>query len=355
MSNQIENYTATDRLITKTTSVLAIIVAIALVILGVIYLWNYCHYTETNDAQVQEYINPVVTRVSGYISEIRYEENQPVKKGDTLVIIDKSQFELAKNESEEALTNAEAQMEVLESSIITNLQNADVILADGAASHARLVKEQQEFDRYTKLYQAESATRQQLENVKAELDIASAGYRSTLSNHKAALFHVDEIRKQKSSLSAEIKRRETIVSSSKLELSYTAITAPYNGKMGKKTIQAGQFIQANQTLAFIVNKDGGKWIVANFKETQVSQMRVGQAAEIEIDAFPNETYHGIIQSLSPATGSSFSLLPPDNSTGNFVKTVQRIPVRIAIQEKNYKIDQLTGGMNATVRIRKDER
>ena len=141
----------------------------------------------------------------------------------------------------------------------------------------------------------------------------------------------------------------------KLDVSYTIITAPYDGKMGRRTIQAGQLIQVGQTLAYIVDIEAGKWVIANFKETQVGKMRVGEAVEVKADAFPGKTFHGTIESLSPATGSRFSLLPPDNSTGNFVKTVQRIPVRIRLTDNKNTIDPLRAGMNANVVVRKNER
>ncbi len=352
MSDNIDNYTATDKIIAKVTAWLSAIIVSLLLIFGIIYLWNYFRFEETNDAQVQEYINPLVTRISGYISQIRYEENQQVKKGDTLVIIDKSQYLLQQDESQQALLNAKSQIDVLVSTIRTNMESAAVVKTQISAARAKLTRENQEFARYSKLYEAESATQQQLENVKAALDVATADYNSSLANYQAALSRVEDFRKQKAGLTAEIRQRESLLAGANLELSYTVITAPYNGKMGKKTIQIGQYIQANQSLAFIVNEDAGKWVIANFKETQVGQMRIGQDVRIEADAFPDQIFHGRIQSLSPATGSSFSILPPDNSTGNFVKVVQRIPVRINIISDNSKTSGLESGMNVVVKVKK---
>jgi membrane fusion protein (multidrug efflux system) len=347
-----EIYTATDKIINKVTTWAAALILIVLLVLGGQYLWRYFRYEETNDAQVQEYINPVVSRVNGYIVQIKYEENQYVKKGDTLVLIDKSQYQLNRKESEDAVANARAQVEVLRSTIHTYMQTASVSKAQIEAAHAKLINEGQEFKRYKKLFDEESATEQQLENREAALDVARAEYFSSLGNYREALSRVNDVKKQEAVLVAEISRRETLLGSASLDLSYTVITAPYNGKMGKKTIQTGQYIQANQSLAFIVNEDAGKWVVANFKETQVGKMYIGQAVEIETDAFPGQLFHGKIQSLSPATGSSFSVLPPDNSTGNFVKVVQRIPVRIEIIDNRALVDKLEGGMNATVLVKK---
>ncbi|OKS86166.1 HlyD family secretion protein [Mucilaginibacter polytrichastri] len=348
-SNQ---YTQTDKLITRITAWVAGIILIGLVIWGGISLYNLYLYEETNDAQVQEYINPVISRVAGYIREIRYEENQDVKKGDTLIIIDNSEYTIQQQEAEAALANARAQVPVLSSNVETSTKTSQISQSQIAAAKAKLVNKQQEYDRYKKLYDVESATRQQLDNVQAALDVAKSDYQSAQVSYQASLSKITDARAQNAVLQAEIKRREAVVGRNKLNVDYTIITAPYNGKMGRRTIQQGQAIQAGQTLAFIVDKDAGKWVIANFKETQVRHMKVGDDAEIEADAYPDQQFKGHIVSLSPATGSSFSLLPPDNSTGNFVKIVQRIPVRIRLTDDVNTIAPLRAGMNTSVIIRK---
>lgn len=351
--NTSNQYTQTDHLITRITAWIAGIILVFLAIWGGISLYNLYLYEETNDAQVQEYINPVTSRVSGYIREIRYEENQDVKKGDTLIVIDNSEYTIQQQEAEAALANARAQVKVLNSNIATTSRSSQVSQSQIAAAKARLLNRQQDYDRYKKLFDVESATKQQLENVQAALDVARSDYQSAVDSYQASLSRVNDARVQSAVLDAEIKRREAVVGRNKLNVDYTIITAPYNGKMGRRTIQQGQAIQAGQTLAFIVDQDAGKWVVANFKETQVSNMKVGDAAEIEADAYPGQKFNGRIVSLSPATGSSFSLLPPDNSTGNFVKIVQRIPVRIRLTDAANSIEPLRAGMNTNVIIRKN--
>jgi membrane fusion protein (multidrug efflux system) len=348
-SNQ---YTQTDKIITRVTAWGAGIILLFLIVWGCISLYNLYLYEETNDAQVQEYINPVTSRVSGYINEIRYEENQDVKKGDTLIVIDNSEYVVQQQEAEAALDNARAQVQVLNSTIETSSKTSQVSQSQIAAAKARLLNKQQDYDRYKKLYDVESATKQQVENMQAALDVARSDYQSAMENYQASLSKVNDSRVQTAVLQAEIKRREAVVGRNKLNVDYTIITAPYNGKMGRRTIQQGQAITAGQTLAFIVDQDAGKWVVANYKETQVSHMKIGDEAEVIADAFPNKTFKGHIVSLSPATGSSFSLLPPDNSTGNFVKIVQRIPVRIRLTDDVNTIAPLRAGMNANVIIRK---
>lgn len=352
MTGKRNNYRKTDRLITAITGWIAGVILVALAVWGISTLFELRRYEETNDAQVEEYINPITSRVTGYISRINYEENQDVKKGDTLLVIDDSEYVLQEQEANAALRNARAQIQILESNVATSSKTAEGTQAQIAAAKARLWKQQQEYDRYQKLYDAESATKQQLENVQTALDVAKADYASVVDNYDAAVSKINDIRSQKAALMAEIQRREALLGRNQLNVSYTVIRAPYDGKMGRRTIQEGQLIQAGQTLAFIVNQATGKWIIANFKETQVSKMHIGQSADIEIDAFPGKTFNGTIESLSPATGSRFSLLPPDNSSGNFVKIVQRIPVRIRLTNAPDEITLLRAGMNATVSISK---
>jgi len=344
--------TKTDKLITRVSAGIALLLLVALACWGVSYLYETSHAEDTNDAQVQEYINPVTSRVGGYITKIYYDENQDVKKGDTLLVIDNREYLLQQEESQSALTNAKAQLNVLGSNQQTTERLAAVTRSSIEAAKARLVNRQQEYDRYKKLFDAESATRQQLENVEAALAVARSDYDAAQENYQSSLSKINDVSAQRAVLSAEIKRREALVSRSSLDLDYTVIRAPYDGKMGRRTVQEGQSIQAGQTLAFIVDKTSGKWVVANFKETQLKDMQEGDLAEVSADAYPGKKFQGKIVSISGATGSSFSLLPPDNSSGNFVKIVQRVPVRIRLTQQNSEIDPLRAGMNVNVSIAK---
>ncbi len=347
------DHSKTDKLITKITAWIASIILLALMIWGLHSLWALYRYEETNDAQVQEYINPVTSRVGGFIKEIRFEENQEVNKGDTLLIIDNSEYALQQQQAEAELANARAQLEVLKSHVESTASSAAVNESQITAASVKLHHEEQEYARYKRLFDVESATKQQLENVQAALEVARANYQSALKNYEADQMKVKDTRVQTEVASAEIKRREAMLNRNKLDVGYTVVTAPYNCKMGRRTIQPGQMVQAGQTLAYIVDQEAGKWVIANFKETQLRHMHVGGVAEIVTDAFPGKTFKGKIESLSPATGSSFSLLPPDNSTGNFVKIVQRVPVRIRLVDKETEISNLRAGMNAEVLIRKE--
>jgi membrane fusion protein (multidrug efflux system) len=343
-----------DRAISRITTITALIVLVVLLVWGGKTVLSYMKYEETNDAQIDEYINPVTARVSGYVKAVRFEENEEVKKGDTLVLIDDDDYTVQQDEASASLLNAEAQVAVQQSNIRTAQAGAAVSSAKIASAKAKLWKQQAEYDRYKKLYDAESATRQQLETIESLLQVAQAEYQAAKEDYAAALSKTNDIKAQSDVLQSEIKRRQAVVKRNNLNTSYTVILAPYDGKMGRRTIQPGQLVQNGQTLAYIVDRSQGKWVVANFKETQIAKMHVGEEVSVEIDAFPNASFTGKIESLSGATGSRFSLLPPDNSTGNFVKIAQRIPVRIRLEEQQSDFAKLNAGMSAIVKVKKND-
>lgn len=344
----------TDLIITRVTTIIAAIVFVALLIWGTSTLWTYYRYEDTNDAQIDEYINPVTARVNGYIKSVRYIENQEVKKGDTLVVIDDSDYTVQQEEAAASLSNAKAQIGVLKSNIQTAGTTAGAGKAKIAAAKARLWKQQSEYNRYKKLFDVESATRQQLETMQSMLEVAQAEFNAAQEDYAAALSRTNDIKAQSEVLVSEVQRREAVVKRNNLNTSYTVILAPYNGKMGRRTIQPGQLVQSGQTIAYIVDRDAGKWVTANFKETQIAKMFIGEVVNVEVDAFPGTSFSGKIESLSAATGSRFSLLPPDNATGNFVKIAQRIPVRIRLSGDTPALKYLNAGMSATVSIRKNQ-
>ena len=347
-----EGSTRADRVITRVTSWIAGLLLLALVVWGGAAGWRLWHYEETNDAQVEEYINPINSKVGGFIRRINYEENQPVKAGDTLVVIDDRDYRLPVAEAEAALANAQAQLQVLGGNVRTSESSSAVSQAQIGAARARLAEQQKEYARYRQLLADEAVTRQQFERIETALAVARSEYQALQGGYQTSLSRVSETQSQRPVLLAEIKRRQVALEKARLDLSYTTVTAPYAGKMGRKTIQEGQLIQPGAPLAYIVNEQAGKWITANFKETQLRHMHVGQPVRITTDAYPGQAFHGQVESLSPATGARFSLLPPDNATGNFVKVTQRIPVRIRLTDPAEKTAQLSAGMNATVLLEK---
>lgn len=347
-------YTVTDRLITKITSWIAGAILLVLSIWGIRSWWEFAHYEQTNDAQVEEYINPVISRAGGFIVAVKFEENQYVHKGDTLLLIDNREYLIQQEQTEAAILKEEAQLGVLESTIHTLESASNSAKAQIESNRAKLRKQQLDYDRYDQLYREESATKQQLEDMEAKLEMNKSDYRSAVDNYDVSRSKMEDIRAEKTVVMAEIKRLKALLERHKLDVSYTVITASYNGRMGKRVIEVGQMIDAGEVLAFIVNDETDKWIVANYKETQVAHMRLGDEVVFTADAYPDKAFRGEIISMSPATGSSFSLLPPDNATGNYVKIVQRIPVRIRVKGTKKELSLLKAGMNVNVSVPKKQ-
>ncbi len=344
----------TDKIIVNLTKWLGVALFIGIIVWGVFYFSKGYRYEQTNDAQIDAYLSPVNAKVGGYINKIYFKDNQLVKKGDTLVVIELDEYGLKKDAASAELMSSHAKLPILAANEETQLKSIEVIKAQVAGAKARLNQQQKEFDRYKNLLADESTTQQKFDNVGASLAIAQSDYDQVKASLQVAESKLNDFRAQNNAVQAEIKIKETLVKRQELDIRYTVITAPFDGQIGKKTIQEGQLIQAGQTLAFLVNKAEEKWVIANFKETQIGNFKIGQAVSIEVDAFPNEKFNGTIESLSPTTGSRYSLLPPDNATGNFVKIIQRIPVRIKLTDTPEKLAKLSAGMNANVDVLKDK-
>lgn len=334
-------------------NVVITIIAIVLILTGIFYFIRYLgfsrHYEETNDAQVESYINPVSARAGGYIEHVKFEEHQLVAKGDTLVVLDNREYSAQLESAEAALEDAQAQLTVLAAGIHSNELATRVNNDQIKGAEAKYVQQQQDIRRYKNLVKEEAATGSDLEQVQARYDVAASDYSAAKNNLSTNQAKVEELRTHFALLNADIKRKKAALVLAKLNLSYTVIRAPYSGRLGRKNILEGQQIQPGQPLVSIINENR-KWITANFKETQVEGMYIGQPVEISVDALNGRTFKGKIEAIAGSTGSRFSLLPPDNSTGNFVKIIQRVPVKIAFEDKD--TDQFLPGMNVTVAVRR---
>ena len=315
---------------------------------------NYFHLNEdnfTNSAQVEEFINPVNTRVAGYIKEIKYNEHQAVKKGDTLVILDEREIRTQLAQAEAAYQNALASRNVTSSAVNTVSNNVNVANANIAGAKARLWNAEQNLNRYRNLLASEAVTRQQFDQVKTEYDATRATYETLISQKNTASLATGETRSRLGVNDAEIKRTAAMLDMAKINLSYAVITAPYDGIMGRRLINEGQLVQPGQQLGTIV-LNGQKWVTANFLESQMPGVKIGEKINITVDALGGKKLVGEVTAISAATGSKYSNVPVDNSTGNFVKVQQRIPVRIEFTSANKKedLDQLRAGMNVNVTL-----
>lgn len=300
----------------------------------------------TENAQVKQHIIPVNSRVQGYIKEVRFDEYQKVCKGDTLVIIEDAEYRYMVAQAEANLDNAKTGKDAMHNVISTTATNLSV--TDASIEETRIVFENAERNhkRFSTLYEHNAVTRQQYDDMNTAYLAAKARY-DMLCRQKESVQSVS--REQNTRLGqneAGIKLAEAALELARLNLSYTIVLAPCDGYTGRKDIQQGQLIQPGQTLVDVVNAEE-KWIVANYKETQTANIREGQDVEIEVDAVPNHIFKGVVRSVSRATGASFSLMPQDNSSGNFVKIEQRIPVRIDFAEDNDReaMERVSAGMN----------
>ena len=300
----------------------------------------------TENAQVKQHIIPVNSRVQGYIKEVRFDEYTKVQKGDTLVIIEDAEYRYMVAQAEANLENAKTGKVAMHNVISTTASNLSV--TDASIEEARIVFENAErnYKRFSTLYEQNAVTRQQYDDMNTTYLAAKARY-DMLRRQKESVQSVS--REQNTRLGqneAGIKLAEAALELARLNLSYTVVLAPCDGYTGRKEIQEGQLIQPGQTLVDVVDAEQ-KWVVANYKETQTANIREGQEVEIEIDAVPNHTFKGVVRSVSRATGASFSLMPQDNSSGNFVKIEQRIPVRIDFAEDNdaEAMERVSAGMN----------
>jgi membrane fusion protein (multidrug efflux system) len=348
-----------------------VIILILLVVVGGTWGFNKynhgLHHEETHDAQIDANISPVIPRISGYVTEIRVKDNQHVKKGDTLIVLDNRDQLIKLEQARASLAGSEGNLTVATAATtasaaagITYQANVSVVEAQIEEARVNVWRANQDFARYENLIKDHSITQQEFEQAQAakqkaerQLAVLEAQKNAAQRQAKAAGSQTQATSRQTGVASANIKARMAEIANAELNLSYTVITAPTDGKVSKVNAQPGQYLQAGQTL-FSIIQSSEPWVVANFKETQLTKMKVGQKVRIHVDAYPDHELVAKVASFSPATGARFALLPPDNASGNFVKVVQRLPVKIEFQDtKDEFISQLRPGMNVFVDVELD--
>lgn len=293
-----EAMTDTRHFYEKKRVVVPLVTAIVLVTLGLIVSINSIFYKSTDDAFIEGHIITVAPKVSGQVEKLLIEDNQEVKKGDLLLEIDQKDYEAKLKQSKAKLEEAKAGLVFADNQVEKSFSELDFA--------------QSEYERYSKMHSKGIASTQDYDSVKTKLTTAK-------SENKSAKAKYDE-------LSATIKKLEAEVEEDELNLSYTKIYAAQDGKITHKTVEEGNYVQTAQPL-FAIAKDD-VWVVANFKETQVANMKKGQTVKIKIDAFGRKTFKGKVDSIQMASGAKASLFPPENAVGSYVKIVQRIPVKI---------------------------
>ncbi|HVP14087.1 MAG TPA: HlyD family secretion protein [Terriglobales bacterium] len=320
--------------------VLLAIVALGAGVLVRHLLWARGHVSDDN-AQVEGHIIPVLSRVSGYVSAVLVDDDQQVRAGQVLVRIDDRDLaaRLAQAEGDLATALAMGGSRGETGQAAAQLQAARAAVAQ-AEANAR--KAESDRDRYRTLAQRNIVSRQQLDAAEAAAEAAEAQLRAALEQVTAASAGV---RGAQSRVEAARAARDQAA----LQLSYATIAAPEAGVVTRKSVEVGQYVQAGQPLMSVVPLHD-VWVVANLKETEVRNVLPGDSVRITVDSYPGRVFHGHVESMSPATGAKFSLLPPDNATGNFTKVVQRIPTRVRLDEPNDPVRPLRPGMSVRVVI-----
>lgn len=378
-----------------------IIGAVVLVLIGVaLYWWHSTYYESTDDAQIDGNLVQISARIKGYVSKVSVQDNQQVEQGQVLVEIDPRDAQAALDQGEAALTTAKANYEAALTNVPITSTSTGATLSSAAAgvqvalstiagaekqldaAQAQLLsaqadntKAQLDLQRYTPLVQRDVVSRQQYDAVvataasaKAQVAAAEANLQGAhdqvrVSNDKLAAARADynsaqsgpkQVAAQRAkadAAAAQVQAAEAELETDRLNLSYTKIIAPDSGIVNKKTVQVGQNVSAGQTLMTLIPLTN-IWVTANFKETQLDHMRIGQSATFTVDAYGGRTYHAKVTQIGGATGSMLSLFPPENATGNYVKVVQRIPVRLDLTNQQEDNDHLLRpGMSVTPSVR----
>lgn len=364
----------------NTKIIIRVIGAIGLVV-ALIYGYKEIQYLQryetTDDAQIDGDVNAVTPKIGGYIKAIRFKDNQFVNAGDTLFVIDDADYKIRVAQAEAALQTAVASggvsqfnIGVASATIQTSQANAQTARnqvttaqANVAAAQIRLQKATRDFDRYSRLLAEKTIPQQQFDNIQAERDAAQAALQAAKSQLETAQLQVNAANTQTGVTSSQrkavesqinvaqatAKQRQAELDLAKLQLSYTVVLAPASGIVSRRSVQVGQLIQPGQALCSVVGTDG-LWVTANFKETQLTEMQIGQTVDIDVDAYGKEKLTGKVESFAGATGAKFSLIPPDNATGNYVKVVQRVPVRIELDKNSPVFTKLRPGLSVSVAV-----
>lgn len=340
----------------RTKKIISYIITLMVIVAAALWVGSkFIHLGKvefTDNAQVCQQIVPVNSRIQGYIREIRFKEYEPVKKGDTLVIIDDADLRLNVARAKADYANALAGRTVADRSVTS--ASANVAVSDASIEEAKVMMDMAEtdFNRYKNLMVQDAVTRQQFDAAKTDYEAKKARYEMLARQRNATTTVVDETRQRISQSEAAVDLAKAMLETAELNLSYTVILAPCDGFASRKEIQVGQLVQPGQTLLDVVDS-GDLWVTANYKETQLKHIHTGSKVKIVVDAIPDVDFSGTVKSISAATGASLSILPQDNSAGNFVKVRQRIPVRIEFDADNppAEMAKLRAGMNVECSVK----
>jgi membrane fusion protein (multidrug efflux system) len=312
--------------------------------------WTTGRYLiSTDDAYVRAHNTTLASKIAGYVATILIADNAQVRAGDVIATIDDGDYRLAVDAAREKVATQQAAVDRFDRQIVAQQAAVAQVKAQLVSAQAGAKRSQLEFERQQALAQKDFASRQTLEQAEAGRDQAAAGVQSTQSAIDAADAQLGVLAAQQQEARRALDELKTAQAKAERDLTFTVIRAPVDGVFANRAIQTGDYVQTGQRLASLVPLHD-VYVDANFKETQLARLQPGQPVDISVDALPEHAIHGTIASLSPASGAVFSLLPPDNATGNFTKIVQRLPVRIAVPDSVAAQQLLRPGMSVVVSV-----
>jgi membrane fusion protein (multidrug efflux system) len=316
---------------------------------GTHYILVGRYQVSTDDAYVRAHTTTLAAKVPGYVSEILVADNQRVRAGDVIARIDKGDFVLAANAAREKTASQQATIERIGRQVIAQQAVVAQAKAQLASAQAGATRAQSELERQQALASKDFASKQALEAALANRDQSVASVANAEAAIAAAEANVEVLKAQQTEAARGLEELRTALAKAERDLAFADIKAPVDGVIGNRAMQTGDYVQTGQRLASLVPLDG-VYIDANFKETQLARLQPGQKVAISVDALPDHDVAGYVESISPASGAVFSLLPPDNATGNFTKIVQRVPVRIRVPAEVARQGALRAGMSVVVSV-----
>jgi membrane fusion protein (multidrug efflux system) len=328
----------------------AVVVALGAGGIAGAYWWVTGRYmVSTDDAYVRAHNTTLASKISGYVATIPIEDNTHVRAGDVIATIDDGDYQLAADAAREKVATQQATVDRIGRQVVAQAANIDQAKAQMVSAQAAATKTELELQRQQSLAAQKYASQQTLEQAQADRDQAAAAVQSAQAVIDAAVANLDVLKAQQQEAARTLDELQTALAKAERDLSFTVIRAPVDGVFSNRAVQTGDYVQTGQRLASLVPL-GDVYIEANFKETQLGRIRPGQPVSISVDALPEHAIKGTVASLSPASGAIFSLLPPDNATGNFTKIVQRLPVRIEVPAAIAAQRVLRPGMSVIVSV-----
>ena len=314
--------------------------AILFFLAGIYFMIHSIYYQSTDDAFVEGHIVSIAPRVSGPVEQMLIDDNMPVKKGQLLIVIDPNDYEVKLAQTKAKLAEAKAALNISEKDITRSKSELQESSHDVASTSSKLDFAKKDYKRYSEMYKEGISSKQDYDSSKTGLTVAKSNYRSAMEKEKASKAMLESAKAKKEASIADIERLEAEVKECELNLSYTKIYAPQDGLITNRSVEKGNYVQVAQPMFAIVPEK--VWVVANFKETQLTNMKKGQPVQIKIDTYPGKKFKGHVDSIQRATGAKASLFPPENAVGSYVKIVQRVPVKIVFDEDISKYNIVPG-------------